>query len=92
MRLTLSMSPQRRRLSRAMVQGPLKFLPTGQKSFDIVGEGDGVRIFENGKGTRKSILYQKEEAEWLRGSFRQFWWEKEEDGWGRYWWKRNHTL
>lgn len=40
--------PRQRRLSRAMVQGPRKFLHVGQKSFDIVGEGDGVRIFKSG--------------------------------------------
>lgn len=46
-------------LGRVMFTGIRKFLVAGQSLFDIVGEGDGVRVYENGRGARKSILFQK---------------------------------
>lgn len=57
-----------------------------------MGEGDGVCIFENGKGINKSILYHEGEAEWLRGSFREFRWEKGENGWGKMLAERNCSV
>lgn len=48
-----------------MVVGLRRFLFVEQKSFDVVGDGKGIRIFEKGKGFRKSIFFQKEELKWL---------------------------
>lgn len=47
-----------------------KVLTDLKKSFDVVGEGDGVRIFNNSRGFKKSILFSKEDADWLMRSFR----------------------
>lgn len=71
-----------------MYVGQRKFLQVGQKLFDVVGEGDGVRIFENGKGFRKSILFSNEAVDWLMKSFREFRWEKSDGRWG---WSREET-
>lgn len=56
-----------------------------QKTFDVLGEGMGVRVFENGKGFRKSIFFQ-EEVKWLIQCFRVFRSNKGEGPWG---WSRS---
>lgn len=59
-----------------MAVGRRKFFMIESKSFDVVAEGQGLRIFENGRGFRKSIFYRKDEVERLRECFRQFQWKK----------------
>lgn len=67
----------------AMFIGLRKFLVIDHKSFNVMVEGRGVRVFENGKGFGKSIFYQKGVLEWLLKCFKEFRWEKGEEAWGR---------
>lgn len=59
-----------------------RFVAVEKKTFKVVAEGRGARIFENGRGFWKSIFFQKEDVEWLLKSFREFIWEKGEVVWG----------
>lgn len=59
-----------------MPVGRQKFFVVEQKSFDVVEEGRGIRVYENGRGFRKSIFLQKEDVEWFSKSLREFRWEK----------------
>lgn len=68
-----------------MVVGRRRFLLIERKLFDIVAEGKGLRIFENGRGFQKSSFYQKEKADWLMDCFREFRWEKGGVMWGKSW-------
>lgn len=40
-----------------MLMGQKIFFIVEQKSFDVVVEGRGVRVYENGKGFQKSIFF-----------------------------------
>lgn len=63
-----------------MVIGLRRFVAVEKKTFDVVAEGRGVRIYKNGRGFQKSIFFQKEDVEWLLQSFKEFKWGKEEGG------------
>lgn len=54
-----------------------------QKSFDIVGEGLGMRIYENGRCYQKAIYFQGEDVQWLLDYFKEFFWVKGERVWSR---------
>lgn len=42
-----------------------KFFVAKQKSFDVVEEGSGVRVYKNRRGYRKSMFLQQEDVEWF---------------------------
>lgn len=66
-----------------MPVGLRSFLVVENKSFDMVGEESGVRVYENGRGYRKSLFFYKEDLEWLLQSPREFRSKKNEVIWER---------
>lgn len=62
-----------------MVVGLRQFLAVEKKTFDVVVEGRGVKVYENGEGFQKFIFCQKKDIKWLLQSFREFRLGKEED-------------
>lgn len=72
-----------------------KFLRIDRKTFNIICEGrnnDELRICEDGRGFKISILLEDKDVKWLMDSLEDFYWRKGEIMWEKHRTGRNHKL